>query len=66
MRFLRRGLPHLAAGAAALASALVLALTDGASSQTARTIKLVVPVPPGGAFDTLARLVAEQMVGRRD
>src|SRR3989442_109056 len=63
MQFRRRKLLHLTAGVAALASALVLSLTGGVWSQAARTIKLVVPVPPGGGFDTLARLMAEQ-IGR--
>jgi len=36
---------------------------QGAWSQTTRTIKLVVPFPPGGVADVLARLLAEQ-IGR--
>ena len=36
---------------------------SGASAQPAGTIKLVVPYPPGGGIDALARIVAEQ-VGR--
>src|SRR5262245_17338962 len=36
---------------------------QGAWSQTVRTIKVVVPVPPGGGMDFLARLLAEQ-IGR--
>jgi tripartite-type tricarboxylate transporter receptor subunit TctC len=57
---------HLAAGAAALTimSALLLAVSDpDAWSQTIRTIKIVVPFPPGGAVDVLARVLAEE-VGR--
>ena len=55
---------HLGAGAAILTvvSALVLVLSgSGAWSQAARTIKMVVPFPPGGAIDVLARIVAEQV-----
>ena len=33
----------------------------GAWSQTARTIKIVVPVPPGASTDFVARLMAEQI-----
>src|SRR5438128_11961536 len=36
---------------------------QGASSQTTRTIKIVVPVPAGGGTDFLARLLGEQ-IGR--
>jgi tripartite-type tricarboxylate transporter receptor subunit TctC len=63
MQFRRRKFLYTAAGVAALASALILSLTDGVWSQTARTIKLVIPVPSGGSFDILARLMAEQ-IGR--
>jgi tripartite-type tricarboxylate transporter receptor subunit TctC len=33
----------------------------GAWSQATRTIKIVVPVSPGGVLDTLARLLGEQI-----
>jgi tripartite-type tricarboxylate transporter receptor subunit TctC len=49
-----------------VASAMILTLICGsflsgycAWSQTARTIKIVVPFPPGGAADFLARVLAE-------
>jgi len=62
MKLSRRQFPHFAMGAAAFAafSCSLLAVT-GAWSQVARTIKLVVAIPPGGAADTLARLLAEQV-----
>jgi tripartite-type tricarboxylate transporter receptor subunit TctC len=49
---------YLAAGAGALC--ILLGLT-GAWSQTARTVKLVVPYPAGGTADILARIVGEQI-----
>lgn len=46
-----------------LATILVLVSAQQAQSQAARTIKVVVPFPPGGGADTLARLLGEQ-IGR--
>ena len=59
------------AGAAAALIAIAIAIAIGvvalsgqsAWSQAARTIKLVVPYPPGGGIDVTARLLAEQ-IGR--
>jgi tripartite-type tricarboxylate transporter receptor subunit TctC len=59
-------LVRLAARAVALAvlCALAVGLTgEGASSQTARTIRIVAPAAPGGVADTVARLLGEQ-IGR--
>jgi tripartite-type tricarboxylate transporter receptor subunit TctC len=64
MQLSRRQFLPLAAGAAILAgvSNLLLSLTShGAWSQTTRTIKIVVPLPPGSAFDIMSRLLAEQI-----
>ncbi len=44
-----------------VASVLVMLSGHGAWSQTARTIRIVVPYPPGGVTDVLARLLAEQI-----
>src|SRR5262249_23617739 len=55
---------HLAAalGIFACASAIFLALSGySGSAQSNRKIKIVVGVPPGGAVDTLARLLAEEI-----
>jgi tripartite-type tricarboxylate transporter receptor subunit TctC len=53
----------LAKGAAAIAAILFTLSGHGAWSQTARTIKVVVPFSPGGVVDFVARVLAEQ-VGR--
>ena len=57
-----------AAVPAALRSAVIAALAvmvtlsaHNAWSQTTKTIKIIVPFPPGGPTDFLARLLAEQM-----
>src|SRR3989442_878468 len=50
--------------AVTLIAAILLALTGhGAWSQVARTIKIVVPYPPGSGPDILSRLMGEQ-IGR--
>ena len=66
MKLARRQSVRPAAGAAALgaiAAILILLTGHGAWSQTPRTVKIVVPVPPGGGMDFLARLLADQ-IGR--
>jgi tripartite-type tricarboxylate transporter receptor subunit TctC len=47
-----------------LALAIAAATSNAASSQTPKPIKLVVPNPPGGVSDLLARLVADE-IGRK-
>jgi tripartite-type tricarboxylate transporter receptor subunit TctC len=52
--------------ACAIASCVIAAIATvpigrGAWSQAPRTIKIVVPVPPGGGMDFLARLLADQI-----
>jgi len=49
---------------AVLALVAAAAISDGAWSQAPRTIKFIVPNPPGGVADVLARLVADE-IGRR-
>jgi tripartite-type tricarboxylate transporter receptor subunit TctC len=61
MKLPRRRLLHLAAGVSALSA---LSLTASAENYPARPIRLVVPFPPGGAFDTIGRPWAEQMKSR--
>ena len=57
MKFLRRSFLPLAA-----AAALALLLPDAKAQEfPSRPVTLVVPLPAGGAFDALARLLAEHM-----
>jgi tripartite-type tricarboxylate transporter receptor subunit TctC len=63
MKFHRRRFLHLVGVAAAVAVLSVTVTGHGAWSQTARTIKVVVPVQPGGSNDFLARVLGEE-IGR--
>src|SRR5262245_51993387 len=54
---------HLLASASLFTAVLVALTADLARSQAARTIKIVVPFPPGGGVDIVARLMADQ-IGR--
>ena len=49
------------AGAAAISILSIALVNHGAWSQPTRTIKIVVPTPPGGTTDILARLLGEQI-----
>jgi len=52
----------LTAGAALLATiAVSLVVISAAWSQSARTIRIVVPYPPGGGADVLARVVVNEI-----
>lgn len=56
-----RKLLALTAAAAALAGIVTLVPNRPALSQAARTIRVVITVPPGGSIDILFRLLAEQI-----
>ena len=58
MKILRRKFLEFAALVAVLAG--IAALTDAAWS-AGRTIKIIIPFPPGGAADVLARILADQI-----
>jgi tripartite-type tricarboxylate transporter receptor subunit TctC len=61
MKLPRRKLLHLAAGAAALP---VVSRIAWAQTYPTRPVHIVVPVPPGGALDILARLMGQWLSER--
>ncbi len=61
MRFPRRQFLHLAAGAAALPSVSRLAM---AQAYPSRPVHLIVPFPPGGTIDLVARLIGQWLTDR--
>ena len=61
MKLDRRKFLHLVAGAAGSLAMLRLAHAD---TYPSKPIRLVVPVPPGGTFDIVARLVAQAVSER--
>jgi tripartite-type tricarboxylate transporter receptor subunit TctC len=50
-----------AIGALAMASLAMIAIPSGAQSQGARTIRIIISVPPGGSIDHMARILADQI-----
>jgi tripartite-type tricarboxylate transporter receptor subunit TctC len=63
MKLSFRKVLHLMAGVSVLAAVPISLTADLAWSQATRTIKIVVPFPPGGGVDIVARLMADQ-IGR--
>jgi tripartite-type tricarboxylate transporter receptor subunit TctC len=61
MILLRRRFLHLVAGAAALPAVARMA---NAQAYPTRPVRIVVPVPPGGALDILARLICQRLTER--
>lgn len=61
MKFPRRRFLQLAGCAATLSILSIAMLSPVAWSQTARTVKIVAPFPPGGSVDVLSRLLGEQI-----
>jgi hypothetical protein len=56
MKFPRRTFLHLATGAAALLSRIAWAQT-----YPSRPVTIIVPVPPGGVADPIARILADHL-----
>jgi tripartite-type tricarboxylate transporter receptor subunit TctC len=57
----RRQFLHLAAGVIFVAAAFGILFPGGSAWSQTRTIRLVVPYPPGGAVDVAGRLLAEEI-----
>jgi tripartite-type tricarboxylate transporter receptor subunit TctC len=60
MKLARRTFLHLAAGAAALPAVSRIAMAEAYPS---RPVRIIVPVPPGGALDIIARLTGQWLTG---
>jgi hypothetical protein len=60
----RRDLLKLAGGAAAYATLGAPAIAQGVWPQKDKTVKVIVPFPPGAANDALGRLLAERLQAR--
>ena len=60
---MRRSIPFVSALLVATLAMIALALTAPVMAQTypSRTVTLVVPYPPGGGVDAMARIVAEKL-----
>src|SRR6266699_3037065 len=61
MNLPRRRFLHLAVGAAAL---LAISRIARAQAYPTRPVRIVVPVPPGGALDIIARLIGQWLSER--
>jgi tripartite-type tricarboxylate transporter receptor subunit TctC len=61
MELSRRQFLHLAVGAVALPAVSRIAR---AQAYPARPVRIIVPFPPGGATDILARLIGQRLAGR--
>jgi tripartite-type tricarboxylate transporter receptor subunit TctC len=64
MRF-RHGFVHLACGAVAVGMLGAASIDHSAWAQPASAIRIVVPYPPGGGADVLARVIADAVGGLR-
>ena len=58
MRTLRRGSLYLALGAV---FAVLATLADAAIAQSGPLVRIIVPFPPGGSADVLARVLSQQI-----
>jgi tripartite-type tricarboxylate transporter receptor subunit TctC len=63
MRFARQKLLQL--GVTAIAITLVILSGQSAWSQATRTIKVVVPVSPGGVLDAIANLLGVRLLAEK-